>query len=173
GARRPPPGPRGAEGADPPPRREPWQPLLLLVLGPEEHEALESDRLVASDEDAHRGVGRADLFGDAAVGGGREAVSAVGFGDRHPERAQVRETPDDFLRNAMLAVDARRVDMVAREIAEGLEKGRDGLALFRRNLGDREDRLFGDLPGEKKLDGRGRGLLSLVRTRLAHAVFFS
>jgi hypothetical protein len=149
------------ERRDPFPRREPREPALLLLLGAVEEQALHPDRLVPADQDRQRRVGPADLLGDAAVRGGREAVAAVGLGDRHAEGAQLAQTPDDVETDRVVALDLRGVDAVLREAAEGVEERGDGLALRRVDLGVRKHRVLRDLAGEERLDDGGEAGLDV------------
>ncbi len=140
------------EGGDHLAGREPRKPLPLLLLGAEEDQALHADRLVPADQDAQRCVGPADLLGDPAVGRRGESIAAVGLRDRHPERAELGEAPHDLRRNGAFPLDARGVDVVAREGAERVEERGDRLGLGGVDRGIREDRLLRDAAREEGLD---------------------
>ncbi len=128
-------------------------------------QTLQADRLVAADQDSEGGVDRPDLLGHPAVRRRGEPVPAVLLGDRHSEGAELREAADHLRRDPMIALDLGGTDVVLRETAEGVEEGRNHLALGFADFGKREDGVFRNLAGEQGLDDRRQARVGEDRDR--------
>ena len=73
------------------------EPALLLLVRPEQRDALEADRLVDAEDDRQRRVDLADGLEDARVAGLREALPAVLLVDVEAERADLAEVAKDLV----------------------------------------------------------------------------
>jgi len=105
----------GRDGA----RRAAREVLLLLLGRPEQLQRLRhADRLVRGEQRADVAVEASDELHDGHVLAHAEAEPAVLLRDLEPERAELAQPVDDFLRVLAGLVDDDRIDLLAQERRE-------------------------------------------------------
>src|SRR5262245_20029643 len=85
------------EGGEPAPGREVGEDARLLLVGPEEGDALEAHRLMDAEDDREGGVDLADRLDDPRVPGLREALASVLLGHEEAECTDLTEVPQDLI----------------------------------------------------------------------------
>jgi hypothetical protein len=110
------------ERAEPPPRAQVGQVLLLLLLGAEQVDRLGAQRRVRAHRDRNGRVDARELLDRQRVGERVAARAAVLLGERDPHEPELAQLGDDLVREALLAVEllGHRRDLVAGEVADGL-----------------------------------------------------
>ena len=99
------------------------QPLLLLLLGAEQHQRLgDADRLVGGEQRRQRRVPRAGQRERAVVVDLRQAEAAVLLGHLHAERAELLEAVEHLVGDLRLALDLERVDLLVEEARSVVEE---------------------------------------------------
>ena len=84
---------------------ERWEPFLLLLLGAEQEQRPDADRVMRIGEDRRGRATAAEFFQYFAVGHLGEAAPAKLLWRRHPEDARSRQAIDHVLRNVRNAID--------------------------------------------------------------------
>ena len=109
------------EGAELAARGQVRQPLLLLLLRPEQVDRLRPERRVRAHRDRHRGVDARELLDGDRVGQRVAARAAVLLGERDPHQPELAELGDDLVREALLAVErlGDRRHLALGEVADG------------------------------------------------------
>ena len=143
------------------PRREVGQEALLLLVGAEQVDALEADRLVDAEDDRERRVDLGEGLEDPRVAGLGEALAAVLLVDVEPAEAGLAELLDRVVADPALLLDLAVVDALA-DLARGGVQPADLLLLVRVRLRPREHHLLVDLAEEERLRERGDLALGLV-----------
>ena len=118
-------GVRAGAGLGQPERGEPLaggevgQPLLLLLLGPEQEDRHRPERGVRGDRDRHRRVDPRQLLDRDRVRERVAAAAAVLLGDRDAHQPELGHLGDELVREAVLAVEllGDRRDLLERERA--------------------------------------------------------
>ena len=110
-----------AERGESPSRREPRQPLLLLLLGAEEVDRHRPERGVRGDGDRHGRVDARQLLDRDRVRERVRAGAAVLLRDRHAHQPELGQLRDQLVREASLAVEllGDRRDPRLRELPHG------------------------------------------------------
>ena len=93
------------------------QEALLLLVGAEQRDALEADRLVDAEDDRESGVDLADRLEDPGVAGLREALAAVGLVDVEAERADLAEVAEHLVGDPALLLGLSRVVVLGAVVA--------------------------------------------------------
>ena len=140
------------------PRGEVRQEAGLLLLGPEEHDALHPDRLVDAHDHRERAVDLGELLGDAAVAGLAEPGAAVLLRHVQPQQPALAELADLVVADPAALLHGALVVVLA-ELAHRGHALADALALLiaRGRIG--EDQLLVDLAEEQRLGERRDALL--------------
>ena len=137
---------------------------LLLLLGAEQVDALEADRLVDAEDDRQRGVDPGEGLEHARVAGLREALAAVALRDVEAAQAALAQLADHVVADPAVLLDLARVKPGA-ELVRGRDQRPHVLLLGGVGLRPRKDQVLVDLAQEQGLRERGAGLLG---PRLLH-----
>ena len=138
---------------------------LLLVVGAEQRDALEADRLVHPEDDRERWIDLRDRLEHAAVAGLGETLAAVLLRNVEPEDAALAELEDELVADPAILLGLAPVVVLIGALAERGDQTADLLALLVARAREREDDVLVDLAEEEGLREGGdvpaaRGVLS-------------
>ena len=134
---------------------------LLLLVGAEQGDALEADRLVDAEDDRQRRVDLADGLEDPGVAGLGEALPAVLLLDVEAERPDLAQVAEHLVGDPALLLGLPRVVVLGAVVADPRVQITDPVLLLAVGGRPGEDQLLVDLAEEERLGERGDALLSL------------
>jgi hypothetical protein len=139
------------------------QEALLLLVGPEQDDALHPDRLVHAHADRQRAVDLTDRLEDARVARLGQPLAAVLLRHVQTHEAEVAQVAVDLVGDPALVVDPSRVDALGRKRPEARDElaDLDGLVVAGDRIG--EDDVLVDLAQRERLGEAGD-----LRVRAGH-----